>query len=603
MSSKHKKIIIIMSIIIVAIIAIIIGILFLATDVFKSPQQLFYKYVGQNSKILEIFESESYELLNQKKKIAPYTSQGEISLQQTVQSEENADTENELFKIITEGKNDISNQKQYNNITLTQGDNSLFNMKYLRTGDKYALTSDEIVTAYVAVENNNLKELFIKMGMSEENLVNIPDRIEAQDILSILEFTEEEKEVILSKYYNLLVNSIPKDKFSKRSNVLDGGWEIKTYKAHVYTLTLTNIEIKNIATNIFTTLQSDDTTLNILLNKYNRIASNGMTLEKLKEIVENLIEELNNIQLEKTENININLYVNDGVLLKTEIVTSEYTLQIKYFTGQEKIIINLTPIDIETYETNFDNIEITKKETDNEYSLNVLFNNVTDTENNDSISIQISNAGNISSNNIRQLNKIQMNQDGQIFAITQSNNLTFETSVEIEELNDENSVTINNYTQQELTELITALQNRITQVFMEKMNLLVLNENANTDGSVEQNNENSTEENEQVEEPISEEQQAIDTFNEQFTPYLGEAVQGEKVKTLLGNVKTAVQNGNVIKVSFTGIYNNTSVQKQGATPEEIEEMIIYVIMSKNYFVEGLADTTGKLAELTIKENT
>jgi len=229
-------------------------------------------------------------------------------------------------------------------------------------------------------------------------------------------------------------------------------------------------------------------------------------------------------------------------------------------------------------------------------------NNLNSSENTNSISIQISNAGNISSENIRQLNIIQFNVEGQYYEVKQSNNLTFETQLEIEELNDENSVIINNYTEQELKDLIIALQNRITQVITEKMNAGNTNDNEEIQENMEQNSEN-TEVEEQQDEQNTAEQQEIDEFNEQFTPYLGEAVQGEKVKTLLQNVRTAVQNGNSIKVDFSGVYDNASVEKQGITQEEIDEILNYIILSKSYFVEGLADTTGRLVELTIKENT
>ena len=50
MVKKSNKIIIIASIVVIVIIAIIIiiGMLFLITDVFKSPEQLFYKYHCSN---------------------------------------------------------------------------------------------------------------------------------------------------------------------------------------------------------------------------------------------------------------------------------------------------------------------------------------------------------------------------------------------------------------------------------------------------------------------------------------------------------------------------------------------------------------------------
>ena len=61
MKNKKKVLLIIIPIIIVLIIAVIIAVLYFTTDLFKSNEELFWKYFAQNKDVLNIIENETVQ--------------------------------------------------------------------------------------------------------------------------------------------------------------------------------------------------------------------------------------------------------------------------------------------------------------------------------------------------------------------------------------------------------------------------------------------------------------------------------------------------------------------------------------------------------------
>ena len=157
---------------------------------------------------------------------------------------------------------------------------------------------------------------------------------------------------------------------------------------------------------------------------------------------------------------------------------------------------------------------------------------------------------------------------------------------------------LNNYSEEELQQLIVSIIQRVNQVWNE--NLAKIGMNGQNVGSLE--NPTDQPEEEQPTELTATEKLAIEMFNEQFLAYLGVKVSADNVKNLLKVTKTAIQNQNPIKIKYSGKYNNTDINKEVTTTEEIDALEVYIVNGKNYFVQGTADTTGKLTELEIKEN-
>lgn len=601
-NDKKKKIILISSIGVVVLIVILLLILFLATDIFKSPQQLFYKYLPQNMQLFDMMSSNLATSHDQKMKKTAYTSNGEIAVTYEMGSGESQESDNssEIFKVITEGKVDNQNQKQYNKVTLTKNNKELLAVKYLRNGDLYALGSDEIVTKYVAVENNNLKDFATQLGYQEVS--QIPNKLEENyNLDALIQLTEEEKEYISKNYGSLIVKNINKNQFTKTKNVnltVDG----QTYQAQKYILTLTSQEIKDLTIKILQQLQKDEQTLNILLSKYNMLAQNQeVTIEVLKQKIQELEQSISTEQIANVQ-IKISLYVSDNKLIKTDIAVGENLISVQYSnsTRESKIMIKNESSAIQGFNT----VELKKSENDEQYVLSVIISNSNDTQN--TITFQTSKVGNVNSNTIRNLTILTVNAQNSIYTIKYSANINFENNIEIEELNQDNSITLNTYSSEELQNLITAIMDRTKQVWSEKMQLL------GSEGEVSTSLENSNnitpegsgqEGEEQQTELSSTEKLAIEMFNKQFLAYLGDSVQADKVRELLKVTKTAIQNQNPVKVKFSGTYNNTAVEKEASNVEELENLEVYIVNGKNYFVQGIAESTGKLTELVIKENT
>lgn len=330
MKQGKSKVVVAIIIILVIIIAIVAGAyLYLATDLFKGNQELFFKYLAKNGEIIEELTLDSEQTLIDTVKQDKYTTDSEITF-----NLESNDTQiaNEAipagnFSIKTTGKADPKNNMNSSETTLKFLDKDLFTLKYIRDNDLYAVKSDEVVNKYLALDNNNLKEFAKKIGITDTSMV--PDKIETVNIKELLSISDETKKEILTKYLPVISEKISKDKYTNQKDVaitVDN----KDITATAYSLELTQTEVINILTNILNTLKTDDTTLNIVIEKIKLLNNqNTIAITDLKDTIQNAIDELNSIQTIEGETIKITVYAKDGKLVRTQISG-----------GNDKIIID-----------------------------------------------------------------------------------------------------------------------------------------------------------------------------------------------------------------------------------------------------------------------
>ena len=68
--------------------------------------------------------------------------------------------------------------------------------------------------------NVAIKDLFRKIGYSEQELENVPDSIEINDItLSDIKFTEDEIKQLSEKYSEIINKKVSKEKFENTYNI------------------------------------------------------------------------------------------------------------------------------------------------------------------------------------------------------------------------------------------------------------------------------------------------------------------------------------------------------------------------------------------------
>lgn len=369
---------------IIVIIIIITGILlYLNTDMFKSNKTLFFKYFGKNSEnikeIEEIFESTEYEknLKNNK-----YTDDINIKVNYTnnlqTTSEDNSNTINNV-KLLIKGEEDKNNKYSYKDFKLEKDKNiatntenqsssensnesnnkeqNIMEVEYIKNDNNYGIRFSDLFKQYLLVENNNLKDLFRKIGYSEQELENVPDSIEINDItLSDIKFTEDEIKQLSEKYSEIINKKVSKEKFEKNSKQVITINE-KNITTNAYILKLTNEELNNLYVDLLESLKQDEIILNKIESIQNKINSININSSESKDLKESFAEEID-LQIEKINKTNIGnqetkiiVYENSGKTIRTAIQGKDYEINFDYINTQDEKNIELIvkKDEIETY--------------------------------------------------------------------------------------------------------------------------------------------------------------------------------------------------------------------------------------------------------------
>ncbi len=314
---NKSKLVIAISVIVVIVIAIVIGLLlYLKTDIFKSNQELFFRYALQNGEILEDFVIYSQnEVLDNIKK-SEHTTDTNFNFQLVSNDPQiaNQTIPARNFSMNYSKKADPVNNKASSETTINFLTRELFKLKYIQDGNLYALKSDEVVNKYLAFNNSNLKGLAKKFEL--EDISKIPNQIEKVDFKELLKLTDEEKEYLYTKYINVINKNVSKEKYKKQTNVTININD-RDIITNAYTLELTKQEWTNLIISILQETLQDNQTLNILLQKVTLI-NKDISLDSLETILQNEITRLG--QTSKMGSVKVLVYEKDKQLVKTVIV-------------------------------------------------------------------------------------------------------------------------------------------------------------------------------------------------------------------------------------------------------------------------------------------
>ena len=278
-----------------------IAYVYFATDLLKSNQELFFKYLSQVVDEEDCFLDTQIANYYEKKEQTPYENTGDISV--NFQAPEGTISDNLLesvnnLTINFSGKTDKSMSNSEQNIEIDFGQDITIPINYLRNSQLYGLQSKYIGSKYITLENNNLKEFAEKLGMDSSE---IPDSIEVEQDIKKIEFTQEEKNQIKETYLKVLMEQIPKDKFTK----------VNTETGTAYTLTLSGEEVKNLMLTLLGTFKQDT----LLINKFNQFLSTVEAANQIDEdMIQELIDELNEEDITKFKELKITVLQQDKLL-------------------------------------------------------------------------------------------------------------------------------------------------------------------------------------------------------------------------------------------------------------------------------------------------
>ena len=381
---KRYLIIIIIAIVLVICLGAGFAFAYFATDMFKSNKQLFSKYISNNGEILEIFNDSDLRSYAERQKQNPYTSEGSIKTNVTFPDSSQKQLADALqnCNITFNGKTDIANNYMYYNIKANYSQSQSLNIQLLRNNDIYAFKIDEVLAKFLGVDNNNLKELASKLGLPQDSIASIPNKIDFSKFQDLNVFSDEELSQLKNKYLNIITDNLKDDMFSKEKN----------NEYSIYTLTLSEEQSKSIASKLLETLKNDE----LLKNKIRQLYSEklGLTDENINTLIENYEDSIqseyedltNSLSLDEgisndSSNLNtskseskafIKVYVEKGKLIKTEFSVSdeeEKFVIVKTDNGARFEFIN----DEDTSESY--NLSLQKIKTNNDLKYNFSFAN------------------------------------------------------------------------------------------------------------------------------------------------------------------------------------------------------------------------------------
>lgn len=584
-----KKIIILVIVLIILIGGAAFGIVYLKTDLFKPIDNTFYKYMFQNVEMLKGYKDSEYLAYDNKLKEMTHTNSGDVTFT-TKSNDQDEQIKLDNLTVNIEGKSNPGKNKEYQSINMKYSNDDFFELEYIKDQDKYALKSNEIVNKYVAIENNELKDLATKLNI--EDIDKIPNKLERLDYGEIFNITPEEIETIKSTYITTLKNQIPVEKFSKNEKV-QLSINNQNIIADSYTLELTSEEVKNVQIKLLEKLKEDDFTLNLISKKMKLLNSSdeSASIDTLKTKVQNKIEEI--LKLNYIDSLKITVFVSSGTVVKTEISTDSEKIEFNTLVEEEKITTNINIKEAAGNQADDENSSKNNEESNTSISISkekqgdqtiyVLDTKTEDgTENTAKFNITSTYIGLASGSNVENKVTITSNDSETMIKANYRNKVTFGSNVEIEDLDDNNSATLNNFDKDNLNTLVSSIITKTQEVLFQKLSMLGMNSKINLSSTKN----------------VSEEY--AKTFNTIFESNAGEK-NGADTKAF---VSTLVSTNDSIeedkKVALS--INDAQYTGKDITSQSIEEIKNAIDQNKTYIVSfEYNDQTKLINKVVIKE--
>ena len=358
---KRKIVILVSSLVLVILIILgILAILYLKTDMFKSNETLFAKYMMQNLNLVEILKNEDTLGIDNKLNSNKYESE----IRGTIQYTENIGTsaennENNINKVKLKINSNIDKQENYDykDISIGTDDEELIKLEYLNQDQTYGIRLYGI-QQFVSVEEDKSDEILKEFGIE-----NIQGLLAEIDYNSILSFTEEEKQSLIDTYVGIVQSNVSKDKYYKQSNTLItiNNQDMQT---NAYGMKLTIEEYNNLYIKILEQITKDEVILSKIDLVENEIKAKYPSYQQEQSLRESVISSINN-KIEEikdnnigSEEVKIIVYENNMQTVRTSIEKSlEKTILDLYNNSYMKI----------------DNVELGENE--NEQSIKIEKNN------------------------------------------------------------------------------------------------------------------------------------------------------------------------------------------------------------------------------------
>lgn len=563
-SKKKKKImIIITSIVVVLLIIGILIFLYLTTDMFKSNETLFAKYmvkafsqVGELSTENKLKEAE--QLLENNKYLS--------NIEATVNYNENGNTDNNInnMKIKIDSQIDKASQYDYKDIQIQNNDEKIVGIEYLKQSETDAIRLNGIKQF---VSSSNIKES-----------INTIESLNSINTNQLFEFSEEEKETLKNRYIGIINQNITPDNYSKQSGAVITV-NNKQLRTNAYSIKITKEKFNDTFIKVLEQIKTDDIILNKIqsfediIKQYN--SDNNYVTGSFKDtfitIIDNIIEEIKNNNIGQQERT-MAVYESNGNTVRISVQTEEGTLNIDFVNEDNNKMIELKNTKLSEKENSF----TIKTERKIEENLDSIIFYIKEVKDDVSKNIELSAEEKLENNNLARNIALKLYNDNTDATLNISEQTTivneFTDKVELLEdnyidlstLDAERVVAIQDTLNANMTSQLEKLNSTIT--IEDILNIIVNTgwlqagaENIETNGNITETEKN--------------------RFNSQFEFFAGEEVSVDSIKQL---TQIAKNNLNTIKVT------QYKEKRRETDPDEPKEYVM--VIQRNNVNENVAST-------------
>ena len=507
---KTKKIAIIFAVVLL-IGALAFAAVYYFTDLFKTPQQAFYSYLDKAAKI---DNSSSYQEMLENLKAAntkSYKSDTTIGIELNSKSTgRKSIEEQQMYNLVnnislnvkTEAK--PSEKKSASDISIKFGGYNVANLEMVRDEDIYGIKSELIDDKYIAVENKNLKALISKLGGKSSN---IPDKIESIDLYDLLYVSPEDEKKLDNTYNNIFKNNIPAENYTKTENVNKKINGVDT-NTTAYTLSLSEKDFINVMTKLLETAKEDDTLLDLVVEKVNKIMdssminqietsssyslsdttktkkskittkiSKSMLKDRINGLLNELKSELNSTSSTKAEMV---IYVANNDVAKIELKTGdEVQLAMDFYNKDDKqhVVLYASEDTYDSYSTSYKTMKKTselKKMMEIEYKTTkngdtktsfVSFIVFEDEEEVGKISFDFTTNGKVGQSINETTGKITIEAEEGSIALKINSKVEYTEDVNVKSINSRNANILNNMSRSEIEEYFAGIAEEFEGTF------------------------------------------------------------------------------------------------------------------------------------------
>ena len=374
---KRRAILISVILVILLIIAIVYGVLYATTDMFKSNNELFEKYGRQlfnnlDEVLNEVHMSEMEEILNNNK----LTSNTTV----TINYNEDGNTSHPInnIQMNIEGEEEKVAGYQYKDITLTQNNETIAGVEYIEDGSIAGVRLNGI-RQYLSTNVND---------QDENEIYNLYEFIHT-NIQELLGLNSDEWNTLKEKYIGIIWKNIANATFSKQSGV---AIEINgtQYNTNVYSITITKEQFNNIYIQVLEELKKDEIILSKIeavdnkLNEFYDFMQDGQSSNLKQDFIDEIdstIQKIQNFNIGNDERT-ISVFESNGVAISLSIDTEKNFTGLDVVNGTNSNFINILGNEksVEEEKENSFDFKIQKTAMKNDEEINIQYNTVEEGE-------------------------------------------------------------------------------------------------------------------------------------------------------------------------------------------------------------------------------